>query len=322
MWWLLIILFHVVGASEQQVRCETTAGEFTIELHRGWAPNGHDRFVELVDAGFFDDQIIYRVLPGHAVHFGIAPDPAVQALWQTSTIEDDPPRQIPFTKGTVSFLGNSPLPNSRSTHILISDEPHGASMGNAHHERPIGRIRDASESSLFLQSCYSEYGDTNHLKVALTKRGNSAAAKFPELSRIETCYLVQPIGQPSAKADATTTDQNRSRNRRVCEVCIGVLNRVGVLLDSPSRRNQNEVESAIRRFCSKKTPQQKGEPDRAPQHEKMVRFPPTLLPTNSVCLGLISLVFSFVVLLLRVDGTSHCTPLLHWSARREGVRQD
>ena len=33
--------------AEEKVSCETTAGNFTIDLHRQWAPLGHDRFVEV-----------------------------------------------------------------------------------------------------------------------------------------------------------------------------------------------------------------------------------------------------------------------------------
>ena len=42
---------------------------------------GVDRFLELVQAGFFTDMLLYRVLPGFLVQFGVAADPGVMARW-------------------------------------------------------------------------------------------------------------------------------------------------------------------------------------------------------------------------------------------------
>jgi hypothetical protein len=85
---------------DARVRCETTAGDFTIEMHRDWAPLGYDRFMELVKADFFSDQIIYRKIPGFLVQYGVAADSGVQAQWSNKRFPDDPNRHIPFTKGT------------------------------------------------------------------------------------------------------------------------------------------------------------------------------------------------------------------------------
>jgi cyclophilin family peptidyl-prolyl cis-trans isomerase len=309
--WILIVLFRAVGAlGNQQVRCETTAADFTIELHREWAPLGVDRFVELVEAGFFDDQIIYRVVPGHAAHFGVAPDPDVQAKWQQATIQDDPQLKIPFSKGTVSFLGNTPLPNSRSTHILISDEPHGTSMGSAPHERPIGRITDATDRDNFFKNCHSGYGDTNHLKKRLATKGNEALTEFPELSRIDTCYLVELGRTKSSTASNTGSDtgiaaagssekgsslKGKEPHSSTCEVCVDVLNRVGRLLTSSNRREQGQVEEAIRTFCRKGTQR---EQELAAQQEKMVRIVLAIALSDTSIITLIRDTLLLTVLLL------------------------
>lgn len=65
------------------VTCETTQGDVSITMHRTWAPLGHDRFLELVRDHFFDDQILYRTLPGFLVQFGVAADPIVHARGPT-----------------------------------------------------------------------------------------------------------------------------------------------------------------------------------------------------------------------------------------------
>src|SRR5262249_37563611 len=38
-----------------KAKFETTAGDFEVECHRDWAPNGVDRFYNLVKIGFYDD---------------------------------------------------------------------------------------------------------------------------------------------------------------------------------------------------------------------------------------------------------------------------
>ena len=152
------------------------------------APKGFDRIIDLIEAGFFDDNIVYRVVAGSHIQFGLPANPKMLAAWRQ--IPDDPPQPaIQFSRGTVSFLGDSPLPNSRSTQILISDEPHGLSMGSAPHERPIGRIIDPEEATSFLASCYAGYGDTNFLSTKLRQQGNAAAAQYPKLTRIGTCTI-------------------------------------------------------------------------------------------------------------------------------------
>eukprot|EP00935_MAST-01C_sp_MAST-1C-sp1_P000085 g85.t1 len=168
--------------------CAKSTARPRIEMHRDWAPRGYDRFLELVKAEFFDNQIVYRVIPGFLVQFGVAADPSVQARWQNDCIPDDPKVDIPFTKGTISFAGNGV--DSRSSHLFISDSPHGDSLGSAHHERPFGRIEDVNEQA-FLDNCSNEYGDITHLQDALVKQGNEAATAYPKLTRIKTIKLVR-----------------------------------------------------------------------------------------------------------------------------------
>src|SRR6185437_12030773 len=55
-----------------RVQVETTAGDFTIEVHRDWAPHGADRFYDLIRAKYYDDSRFFRVVAGKWVQFGIA----------------------------------------------------------------------------------------------------------------------------------------------------------------------------------------------------------------------------------------------------------
>src|SRR5262245_19359718 len=72
-----------------KVNFDTSAGPFVIEVHRAWAPNGADRFYNLVKSGFYNDVRFFRVLAGFMAQFGINGDPNVAAAWRPARIPDD-----------------------------------------------------------------------------------------------------------------------------------------------------------------------------------------------------------------------------------------
>jgi peptidyl-prolyl cis-trans isomerase A (cyclophilin A) len=95
----------------------TTKGDFVVEVHRSWAPNGADRFYNLVKLGFYDDTRFFRAIPDFMVQFGIPGDPRVAAKWQNASIPDDPVAQSNL-RGYVTFAQTG-RPNSRSTQVFI-----------------------------------------------------------------------------------------------------------------------------------------------------------------------------------------------------------
>src|SRR5579863_10273276 len=52
-----------------KVRFDTTKGAFTIEVTRSQAPNGADRFYNLVRSGYFTEVEFFRVIPGFMCQF-------------------------------------------------------------------------------------------------------------------------------------------------------------------------------------------------------------------------------------------------------------
>jgi peptidyl-prolyl cis-trans isomerase A (cyclophilin A) len=96
----------------------TTKGDFVVEVHRDWAPNGADRFYNLVKSGFFDDTRFFRAVEGFMVQFGISGDPAVSSKWSNANISDDPVKQS-NTRGFMTFAQTN-APNSRSTQVFVN----------------------------------------------------------------------------------------------------------------------------------------------------------------------------------------------------------
>jgi peptidyl-prolyl cis-trans isomerase A (cyclophilin A) len=64
-------------------------GDWVIEVHPSWSPNGAKRYLDLVKDKFYDGVPLFRALPGFLVQFGISMDPAMNNKWK-ETIEDDP----------------------------------------------------------------------------------------------------------------------------------------------------------------------------------------------------------------------------------------
>src|SRR3974390_1908867 len=60
-----------------KVQFNTTKGKFTIEVTRSLAPNGADRFYNLVRSGYFTDVAFFRVVSGFMCQFGMHGDPNV-----------------------------------------------------------------------------------------------------------------------------------------------------------------------------------------------------------------------------------------------------
>src|SRR5437868_13661816 len=72
-----------------KAKFDTSKGVFVIEVHRAWAPNGADRFYNLVKNGFYDETRFFRVVPDFMVQFGISGDPAVAEAWRNANLKDD-----------------------------------------------------------------------------------------------------------------------------------------------------------------------------------------------------------------------------------------
>jgi peptidyl-prolyl cis-trans isomerase A (cyclophilin A) len=100
-----------------KVRFDTSKGAVVIEVHRDWAPNGADRFYNLVKNEFYDDVRFFRVIKGFMVQFGVNGDPKVSSGWRAATIQDDAVKQS-NKRGTITFATSGP--NSRTSQVFIN----------------------------------------------------------------------------------------------------------------------------------------------------------------------------------------------------------
>jgi cyclophilin family peptidyl-prolyl cis-trans isomerase len=135
-----------------QVKLKTTRGHFVFEAHRSWAPEGVDRFYNLIRAGFFDDSRFFRVRAGYIAQFGIPGDPAVAAIWRNRTIKDDPALQS-NTRGAVAYAMTGPNTRTTQLYINLGDNSKLDAQGFA----PIGKVVAGMD---VVDRLYSGYGES------------------------------------------------------------------------------------------------------------------------------------------------------------------
>ena len=98
------------------ISMQTTAGELVIEVYPEAAPNAAQRFVELVESGFYDDTPISRVVPGFVAQFGVNWREPHKA-WENNNFNDDP-TLFALDRGTLAFAKAGP--NTNSTQVFIN----------------------------------------------------------------------------------------------------------------------------------------------------------------------------------------------------------
>ena len=163
----------------------TTKGDFVVEIHRDWSPNGADRFYNLVKSGFYDDASFFRVIPGFVVQFGMNAKPAVEAVWQKANIRDDAVKQS-NKKGYVVFA--TAVPNTRTTQVFINlgDNTSLDAQGFS----PFGTVVEGMD---VVEKFYSGYGDPPRGpdQGLVASQGKAYLDKnFSKLDSIKTAKIV------------------------------------------------------------------------------------------------------------------------------------
>jgi len=194
---------------------DSTTGNFTIEVHPDWAPNGAARFKELVEGNFFPNVRFFRVVPGFMAQFGISGDPSVAAKWQNANIQDDPVKQS-NSRGYVTFATAGP--NTRTTQMFINfkDNTFLDSQGFSPFGKVLGNGMDT------VDKLYGGYGEgapsgNGPDQGRVQEEGNQYLGQdFPKLSFVKSVieeagaapvsFIQLPGNQPAPKPQTTGTD--------------------------------------------------------------------------------------------------------------------
>jgi cyclophilin family peptidyl-prolyl cis-trans isomerase len=187
-------LRNPAGLTEQapatfNANLDTSKGLIVITVHRDWAPNGADRFYNLVKNGFYDDVRFFRVIDGFMAQFGIHGNPAVAAAWRPAQIKDDPVKQS-NKRGFVVFATAGP--NTRTTQLFIN---FGDNAGlDKQGFSPFGEVTKGMD---VVDKIYNGYGEgaprgKGPDQGRLQAEGNAYLAKdFPKLDYIKTATIAK-----------------------------------------------------------------------------------------------------------------------------------
>jgi peptidyl-prolyl cis-trans isomerase A (cyclophilin A) len=174
------------------VKFDTTAGIFVVEVHRDWAPNGADRFYNLVKNGFYNNTRFFRVVPNFMVQWGINGDPNIQKHWEDANIKDDPVKQS-NTRGNITYAQSS-APNSRSTQLFINFKDN--SFLDNQRFAPFGKVISGMDVVDKINSTYGERPDQSVIQT----QGNAYLNKnFPKLDYIKTATIEEAAAAPAQK---------------------------------------------------------------------------------------------------------------------------
>jgi peptidyl-prolyl cis-trans isomerase A (cyclophilin A) len=180
-----------MAPAQFKVNFDTSAGVFEVEVHRDWAPNGADRFYNLVKNGFFDNARFFRVISGFMVQFGINGDPAVNSVWREARIPRDPVKEG-NKRGNITFAmqGGPNGPDTRTTQVFINfrDNSNLDPIGFA----AFGRVTKGMD---VVDKIYSGYGEgapsgAGPEQGRVQAEGNAYLTKdFPKLDYIKKASI-------------------------------------------------------------------------------------------------------------------------------------
>lgn len=178
------------GPAQYKVRLETTKGDVVILVHRDWSPLGADHFYELTKAGFYNNNAIFRALPGFVMQWGINGDPSVTKQWSQETIRDDPPK-VSNKLGTIVFAKTG-QPDSRTTQVFINLGDNSASL-DPQGFTPFGEAIQGMENVMKFYTGYGE-GQPNGAgpsQATIEESGNAYLKQnFPKLDYIQTARII------------------------------------------------------------------------------------------------------------------------------------
>ncbi len=207
-----------------KAKFDTTKGEVVFDCTRSWAPNGVDRFYNLVKIGFFDDIALFRIAKGFVAQWGIHGDPRVAAAWRNANLAPDPVKES-NKRGTLTYA-MAGSPDTRSTQLFINYGDNGGL--DAQGFAPICKVASGMEIA---DSFFGEYGEQlTELQGEIQTQGNAyLRAKWPKLDYVKTATIVGE-GKSHDSADAPEPPKDPGTGESTVPWVVGGLIVAGALV--------------------------------------------------------------------------------------------
>lgn len=185
-------------------RFETTKGAFAMKARRVWSPRGADRLYHLVQGGYFDGLVVYRVGPtvsvkgGRVVQFGQSGDTAVAHAWDRAKIADEPVVR-PHRRGSVNFARGGP--NTRTVEIAITTNQ-AAPLDTVNYLGVTGfpSVAEVEQGLDVLDRLNGKYGNAPIENDSLSILGGAYLDRvFPGLDRIKSARITKEWGKSAPR---------------------------------------------------------------------------------------------------------------------------
>ena len=194
-----------------KVKFDTSKGSFVVEVHRDWAPNGADRFYNLVKNGFYNDARFFRVISGFMVQFGINGNPQISKVWRDANIKDDPVKAS-NKRGMITFATAGPGTRTTQVFINFGDNAGLDDQGFA----PFGQVTSGMD---VVDALYAEYGEgapqgAGPDQGLVQSQGNAYLKKdFAKLDYIKTA-TIRALDSPNEEQISWRNPKTLSSSRR------------------------------------------------------------------------------------------------------------
>ena len=136
-------------------------------------------------------RLIYNLCTSFTLNHSYTTDEDLQQFAQTAISDDSPIKpKAKFEEGTVSFAGSGP--NSRTSHLFISDTSTNENFGTMDWETPVGYVFEGMDVVKRLNSSYGDMppwgnGPEQH---KISSLGRAYIEKeFPDLDEILRCSV-------------------------------------------------------------------------------------------------------------------------------------
>jgi cyclophilin family peptidyl-prolyl cis-trans isomerase len=194
------------GGKVTLVCCQTTVGPWNIAIHHKWAPLGAQRFLDMVETDYFNNQNVpfMRCVHNFLCQFGLAGEASRQF---PGSIHDDP-NWLPegpthrenslgvkrFSRGYMAFAGAKSANGSRGVQLIVALADNGPLGGGSPWEVPWGEVVGA-HSFETLSKIYTGYGEKGPKQGKLHDAGSLPKVKeeFPLLDWIQSCHVIDKV---------------------------------------------------------------------------------------------------------------------------------
>jgi len=174
---------------------QTTQGNFTININRGWAAMSADRFYQASHCGVYKTDSFFWNVAGQAVWFGYSGDPTTDQLWSQFPF----PADIALQKNTYGMVSFVQLGGYQTSPTICVINTGTNTDFDAQGYAPFGQISDTDMK--VVMALYNGYGQKPDQNQILAQGNSYLQTNFPMLSysKNNSVSIVCPRLEPTCQ---------------------------------------------------------------------------------------------------------------------------